>query len=769
MLLCVMSASACDCSGGASEIDGGGSGGGGTATGGGAATGGGTATDAGSDAGVSDAGPWGYDTRPANEKCIAPNPPPNLSGVATQRVFPNLTFVAPMGMLQAPGEPTRIFIMERNGRIRVFPNSQTAVTGDVRTFLDFSAKVNGQGEGGFLGMAFHPQWATRKEVFVSYTETGVAANSPLRSVVARFRSTDDGATLDPGSEERVLLLDQPYTNHNGGNIAFGPDGSLYIGFGDGGSGGDPLNSGQRLNTLLGKMLRIDVNVSPAQKYTIPALNPYASQADGGLGTPCNRLANAWDAPLGTQCAEIFAYGFRNPWRWSFDTVSGELWVGDVGQNQWEEVDRVVIGGNYGWRLREGMHCHSPASNCPTAGLIEPVVEYSRAEGQSITGGFVYRGSLIPSLVGKFVYGDYQTGRIWAVNHDPLTGAYTGALLQDTNINMASFGQTLDGEVYAVGITDGRLYQLVPAGLPPPDTFPRLLSATGCFDATDPKRPVAALIPYDLNAALWSDGAQKDRSFAIPDGQTIRVNAEGDFVFPNGTVTVKTFSLAGKRIETRLLMRHLDGTWAGYSYEWNDTETDATLLTGSKSKVVGAQTWYFPSRAQCLACHTAVAGHTLGPEVAQLNLDFQYPSGRVRNQLETLQGLGYFEGPLAQPVNLLPKLAPPFGTGPLEDRARAYLHANCSGCHRMGAGQGPADFRAALTVRQMNICDVMPSNGAFGIANARILAPGSPTRSLISYRTHALTAARMPPLGTSLVDPQGTALLDQWMTSLTTCP
>lgn len=761
--------------GGIGGGDGGGVGGGGGIGGGGGSGGGGGDVDAGDadagavDAGPIDAGPWGYDARPANTTCIAPNPPPNLSGVTTQRVFTNLTFNQPIGMLQAPGEPNRIFIMERPGRVRVFPNSQTAVAGDVTTFVDFQTRVNTSGEGGFLGMAFHPQWATRKEVFISYTETGVASGSPLRSVIARYRSTDNGLTLDPASEERLLMVDQPYTNHNGGNLAFGPDGFLYIGFGDGGSGGDPSGAGQRLNTILGKMLRIDVNVPVAQKYAIPAGNPYATLADGGVGADCNRTQNGANAPTGTQCAEIYAYGFRNPWRWSFDTASGELWVGDVGQGQWEEVDRVVIGGNYGWNTREGAHCYSPSTGCSTAGLIDPVVEYSHSEGQSITGGFVYRGTLIPSLVGKFVYGDYQTGRIWAVDYDAMTGAYSGTLLQDTNINMASFGQTLDGEIYAPGITDGRIYQLVPMGTQPPDTFPRLLSATGCFDAADPKRPVAALIPYDLNAGLWSDGAAKERYFAIPDGTTITVTAGGDFTFPNGTVLAKTFLVGGKRVETRLFMRHMNGTWAGYSYEWNDQETEATLLTGSKSKVVGTQTWYYPSRAQCLACHTPVAGSSLGPEVAQLNRDFTYPTARTRNQLETLAGLGYFAAPLGMPVSMLPALSEPFGAGALESRARAYLHANCSGCHRMGAGQGPADFRYSLTVPQMNVCNAMPSNGTFGIANARIVAPASPARSILSYRVHALTAARMPPLGTSVVDTQGTALLDQWITSLTTCP
>lgn len=720
--------------------------------------------DAGFDAGLPDAGPTndggpGLDARPANPTCVAPAPPPSTSGVTTRRVFPNLAFAAPMGLFQAPTETHRVFVQERDGVIRSFPNTQDAGVADVRVVLDFSAKVDGQGEGGFLGMAFHPDWPTRAEVYVSYTET----SSPLRSVIARYRSTDNGQTFDLASEERLLTLEQPYSNHNGGNLAFGPDGFLYIGFGDGGSGGDPLNAGQRLDTNLGKFLRIDVNVPAAQRYAIPPTNPYAGDV------ACNRASASTTAPdAGTRCAEIYAVGFRNPWRWSFDRVSGELWVGDVGQGTYEEVDRVVLGGNYGWRIREGAHCYGTAT-CATAGLIDPVVEYDHGLGNSMTGGFVYRGADIPTLVGKFVFGDYGSGRIFVVEPDGM-GGYVRAQLVDTNFGIASFGQLADGEVYVLDINTGRIHQLTPSGAPPADTFPRLLSQTGCFEPSDPKVPVAALMPYELNAPFWSDGALKRRWFAIPDGTTIGVTAAGDFDFPNGSVLVKDFQLGGKLIETRLLMRHQDGTWAGYTYEWNDQETDATLLPASKSKQVGGQAWYYPSRAQCLQCHTAIAGRSLGPEVAQLNREMVYvASNRVANQLHTLEALGYFTAPLAGPVATLPRLEPPFGTGPLELRARAWLHSNCAACHQQGAGQGPADWRYSLAFKDTNTCNTAPQNGDLGLTNARLIAPGEPQRSVVSRRIHALDASRMPPVGSAVVDVQGAAVVDQWIGSLTNCP
>ncbi len=788
-VLCVVASAGCTGLVGEPEGDAGNAGGGGAATGGGSAVGGGSGGgvvgggggstiddggvddggidagddagfDAGFDAGVSYDGGPGFDLRPLNTTCIAPNPPPNTSGVTTQRVFPNLSFNAPLGLFNPPNDPTRVFVQERNGVIRSFPNVNDAGVSDLRVVLDFSARVDTQGEGGFLGMAFHPQWPAKLEVFVSYTETA----SPLRTVVSRFKSLDNGLTLSLASEERIFTVDQPFNNHDGGSINFGPDGYLYLGLGDGGSGGDPLNSGQRLNTTLGKFLRIDVDVPFAQKYGIPSSNPYAAD-----NTPCNRTSSNTSAPdAGTRCAEIYATGLRNPWRWSFDTVSGELWAGDVGQDTYEEVDRIVLGGNYGWRIREGLHCYG-AATCPTAGLIDPVVEYGRGVGNSMTGGYVYRGTTIPTLIGKFVFGDYGSGRILVVQPDGL-GGNTALQLVATNFGLASFAQLANGEVYALNINNGTVHQLVPSGTPPVDTFPRLLSQTGCFEVSDPKVPVAALLPYELNSPLWSDGAVKQRYFAIPDGTTIDVTASGDFDFPNGSVLVKTFSIGGKRVETRLFMKHLNGTWAGYSYEWNDLETDATLLAGNKSKQVGGQTWFYPSRSQCMQCHTAIAGRTLGPEIGQLNRDVTYATtGRTANQLTTLAGLGYLTAPLAGPVATLTKYEPPFGTGPLELRARAWLHSNCAGCHQQGAGQGPADWRYALSFKLTNSCDVMPQNGSLGITGARIIAPGSPSTSIVSRRIHALNSNRMPPVGSLIEDPQGTALIDQWITSIAACP
>jgi uncharacterized repeat protein (TIGR03806 family) len=290
------------------------------------------------------------------------------------------------------------------------------------------------------------------------------------------------------------------------------------------------------------------------------------------------------------------------------------------------------------------------------------------------------------------------------------------------------------------------------------------------DPSDPKQPAPGLIAYGVSAPLWSDNADKRRWMALPDNTRITVGNDGDFDFPNGTVLVKEFSLAGRRIETRLLIRHSDGGWAGYTYEWNDTQTDATLLPAGKSRVFGAQTWSFPSRNECAYCHTQAAGNSLGLEIAQLNYDFVYPTtNRQSNQIATLDHIGMFASPPGDPMTLPRLPAYDAMAAPLAARARGYLHANCSICHRpQGTGQGPQDFRFGTAFGMTMLCNVDPQEGTLGITGAKLILPGDPSRSIVSRRMHALDANRMPPLATSMVDPVGSKLIDDWIMSLTGC-
>jgi len=314
-------------------------------------------------------------------------------------------------------------------------------------------------------------------------------------------------------------------------------------------------------------------------------------------------------------------------------------------------------------------------------------------------------------------------------------------------------------------------KLVPSGAVAPDSFPQLLSQTGCVDPADPTRPAAGLIPYDVNSPLWSDGADKARYFAIPDGKTITITADQDWDLPIGSVAMKTFAVAGKRIETRLFMRHDDGGWGGYTYEWNDDGKDATLLPAGKTRpLAGAAVWAYPSRSQCMQCHSQAAGGTIGLETAQLNRDFVYAStNRISNQLATLDHLGMFSVPLAQLPADAPRLSEPDGKDDLEARARSYLHGNCAHCHRpMGGGQGTMDLRYAQALVDTKTCNAINTQGTVGAAS-KLVAPGAPDASILSLRLHATDGKRMPPVGVSVTDTDGAALIDEWISSLTACP
>jgi uncharacterized repeat protein (TIGR03806 family) len=694
--------------------------------------------------------PYGLDARPSGQTCKAPARPQLDTGVRLNPVFAAGTFSQPIDLQQAPGDSATFYIAERPGRIRKISRGGT-VAGD---FLVFPAGViNAAGEGGFLGFAFHPAWKSGKpEVYLSYTTTG--GTTGMRSVIARVRSSDGGQSLDAATIDPLLTIDQPFTNHNGGGIHFGPDGFLYVGFGDGGSAGDPQKNGQERTRLLGKFIRIDINRADApRKYGIPATNPFAS----GGGAP-----------------EIFALGFRNPWRWSFDRGSGDLWVADVGQDRYEEINRVRLGGNYGWSVREGSHCYPSGTSCATSGLIDPLLEYPRADGKSITGGYVYRGKVLPGLVGKFIFGDYESGNVWSLNDDG-RGNITKTLLTTVPAkSLVSFGQDADGEVYTLNIATGLISQLVPAAAPPPSSFPQRLSQTGCVDSQDPKRPAATLIPFTPLAELWSDGASKERYLALPDGAQITIGADGDFTFPRGTVLVKHFELAGRRVETRLLILHDDGIWAGYSYEWDDAGGDATLLPSSKSRdLPGGLTWLYPSRSDCNSCHTDAAGNALGPELAQINHAATYPStNRLANQLATWRHIGLFANPPSDDPATLPSLPAPHDpqSGSPADRARAYLHGNCSFCHRPnGGGRGDLDLRFSTSLRDSKACGTPAQIDTLGLPGAQIIRPGAPESSVLLLRMGATDARRMPQVGSRVVDSQGSALVGEFIRSLTACP
>lgn len=342
-----------------------------------------------------------------------------------QAMFGGAAFEQPVFMLQSPGGD-EWYVVERGGRVTVLKADGSGR----RTLLDLHGKVDaGPMEAGLLGMAFHPRFADNGRLFLSYTRDG----SPLISVLAEYHSLDSGRSIDPDSERVLLETAQPYRNHNGGHIAFGPDGYLYYGLGDGGSGGDPRDNGQNPNTLLGVLLRLDVDGK--RPYAIPADNPFAK--GGGRG-------------------EIYAWGLRNPWRWSFDRQNGNLWLGDVGQDQWEEIDLVRAGDNLGWNRWEGLHCYR--RGCRAEGMVMPRTEYDHDKGCSVTGGYVYRGKTMPELFGHYLYGDFCSGTIWALDSGD-SRAKPRVILQSGK-RISSFAEGHDRELYLLDFGSGRIFQII---------------------------------------------------------------------------------------------------------------------------------------------------------------------------------------------------------------------------------------------------------------------------------------------------------------------
>jgi glucose/arabinose dehydrogenase len=371
---------------------------------------------------------------PSNAAAMPPSPIAIPYGsIQVERVFPTLSFQGMTNLIQPDDNSGLIFITEQRGVIRTFIASQPEQGSHV--FLDITDRVNNGGEEGLLGLAFDPDYQKNGYFYVYYS----AAN-PRRSVVSRF-GLDNGNrdVASPQSEVVFLEVPQPYANHNGGQIVFGPDGNLYIGLGDGGSGGDPLGNGQKLSTLLGKILRINVrNLSVSGEYNIPPDNPFV------------RTSGARP--------EIWAYGLRNPWRFSFDKESDLLWAGDVGQNLWEEIDIIKKGANYGWNIMEGFHCYSPTTGCNQAGITFPLVEYDHSQGCSVTGGYVYRGDRIPVLQGLYMYGDYCSGNIWALGYSG-NAVTQNVLLVKSGLNITSFGEDRARNLYILS-GQGSIYTLV---------------------------------------------------------------------------------------------------------------------------------------------------------------------------------------------------------------------------------------------------------------------------------------------------------------------
>ncbi len=698
------------------------------------------------------ADPFGIDQRITLSPPDLPTGSNQPGAISLVEAFPNLAFSSPLYLAAVPGED-RLAVVEQGGRILVFDRVST--TSNSRVVFDLSARVLFSGEQGLLGLAFDPGFNQNRFLYVHYS-----MDSPRRSVIARFTWDAVSDLVDLTSEKTVLEINQPFSNHNGGMLAFGPEGFLYIAMGDGGSGGDPQNNAQNMNTFLGKMLRIDVTPqNPMDAYDIPADNPFVNQS-GVL-------------------PEIWASGLRNPFRFSFDRQTGELWLGDVGQGNLEEIDLISKAGNYGWRVFEGTQPFDGSANSlPDSAFTPPIVEYDHSEGVAVIGGYVYRGSQIPSLLGVYLYSDFGSGTVWALNFDgssPVSNTIIATASAPT-----SFGEDNDGEMYLVS-RGGSIFNFEETTQGGGGTIPVNLSDTGLFSDLTRLTSVPGLIEYDINLPFWSDGTQKRRWVGIPGPEQIIFSSTGNWELPLGSVVVKHFEIetvegdpsSVKRLETRVLVKRASG-WEGYTWRWNAEGTEALLLAGRETESIdittasGAsrlQQYDYPSRTDCLQCHAATEGFILGLRTRQMNRNFDY-SGVTDNQLRSFNHIGLFNRDIGDDSQYEAYSKQDDSSASLASRARTYLAVNCSPCHQAG-GSAPVnlDLGFDTALADTNALDAQPQTGSLGIVNARLIAPGAKERSILWVRMGLLDGNRMPPLSSHLVDQPGLLLVGEWIDSL----
>ncbi|MBM4003176.1 MAG: hypothetical protein FJ295_07795 [Planctomycetes bacterium] len=668
-------------------------------------------------------------------------------------------------------------------------------------------------------ITFHPNYRHTGWVYLGYNGTGSDGFRGKTTKIVRYHLHPGTGTFDPSTAR--VILEWESDGHNGGATAFGNDGMLYVTTGDGTSDSDTNLAGQDLSHLLGKVLRIDVDHPTAtHAYSIPADNPFAGK-DGIR-------------------AETWCYGLRNPWRIAVDPRRGALWVGNNGQDLWEQAYRIEKGANYGWSVMEGSHPFYPDRKAGPTPFVAPTVEHPHSEARSLTGGLVYYGRKYPELQGAYIYGDHSTGKVWGVQHDGSQIVWHRELT-DTPFHITGFALDRDGELLILEhAAAGNLHYLEPNPPQADDAspFPHRLSETGIFRSLPEHKFQEGMIPYSVNAALWSDGAHKERAFGIPhhpdrldSEMTIDFSQPKGWGFPDDTVLVKSFALErtpgdpGTRfwIETRLLVKQ-QGEWIGYSYLWNDAQTDAELVAAegadrqfelqvprSRDNPSGQlrQHWRYPSRTECMVCHSRAANYVLGLSTAQMNRDHDY-DGRRDNQLRVLEHLGLLRvnwhgdtlaalreeltrqgkseaeigatiaertgtrlqrpssttSLLTHAPDQYPRLADPYDRAEsLERRARAYLHANCSQCHLpAGGGNAQLDLDYATSLDQSKLLTA-PLHHRFDVQDARIVAPGSPEKSVLLKRVGQRGKGQMPQLATDLVDRPAVELLEEWIRGL----
>lgn len=756
----------------------------------------------------------------------APEAPPPYQA---ERVLPDLKLTHTVGAFREPGS-SRVILIEATSKkddpTKLLRLDLAAEKKETTRLVDFTTDTAA------FSVTFHPKFAENGFFYVGLNAPATVPQAETEKykgkhtkVVRYTMERKAPFAVDPQSA--TVIIEWPSNGHNGAAVDFGRDGMLYVTSGDGTSDSDTNLTGQSLEHLLAKLMRLDVD-HPAEgkQYSVPKDNPFVGQA--GVRP------------------ETYAYGFRNPWRLFIDKQRDHIWIGQNGQDLWEQVYLVERGANYGWSVMEGGHVFYAERQRGPHPILKPTFDHPHSEARSLTGGIVYRGKKLPELTGAYLYADYSTGKIWAAKVDDNRKVQWHKEVADTSLGVTSFAEDADGELLITdyqGGAKGGLYTLVPnrSGWNA-DEFPKLLSQSGLFESVKGHRPHVGMIPYSVNAQLWSDGAHKERFIALPPEMVPRVKGkivEGKDLepsqigyagsrgwdFPENTVLVKSFAIEtieGKPesrqwIETRFLVKR-DAEWIGYTYVWNAEQTDATLVgpagedrefeVRSANGTTTKQQWHYPSRAECMICHSRAARYVLGPTLVQMNKEHDY-GGVIGNQLSVLDWLGaiklsdgerraakaevlkesglsdadvaaalkkYDADKEHRPAievsaksTRYPRLVDPYDkTADLAARARSYLHANCSHCHvEAGGGNAAMELEFSRTLDATKTVDIDPLHNRFGIKEAKVIAAGDPDRSVLLTRIsrRGPNSGQMPQVATSKVDTQAVELIREWITSL----
>ncbi len=685
-----------------------------------------------------------------------PDPP----SMTTVDAYPNSVFQAPMFAIVPPDGTGRLFVVERRGRVLILEGD----TERAAPFLDITSLVTDVGEHGLLSLAFPPNFADSKLFYVYYSALD-AGNPALNGslTLARFRVSPDPNIAEVASQEILLSLPKPLSgctigtpndNHNGGTVAFGPDGYLYLAVGDGGSGGDPCNLAQDDASFFGKILRLDVSGGLGSGYSIPLTNPFR-----GSGLPLD---------------EIWAKGLRNPFRFSFDRQTGDLWLGDVGQGTREEVDVQAAtdtgGRNYGWRRMEGTFCYDPPNNCEDVALTPPLFDYPRADGASVTGGRVYRGDRFPSLFGAYVFGDFASGNIWSYPSPSPGAARTLVASLD---GVVHFAEGPDGELLLVRLYDGKLYRLeaTAAGA---GQFPALLSATGLFTSTATLQPKPGLVEYLVNAPFWSDRALKRRWIALPAGQRISFSVNGKLGLPGRHGLREALRARARRrhaapsrdagpspADGSLGSVHLSLERSANGRHAGDREPARHLCGGSGSRPVVPDLDIPGTGRLSLVSHGSRRPRSR-VRTRQLNLDWSCES-RLENQLAAWDELGLFAVDIGNPQWLPAHAAPGDATDLVGLRTRSYLDTNCAMCHQPGGpAPGGLDLRVTAPIASTNLVNVPPTEGTLGLPIPFRIAPSSKLGSVLWWRMLTTIPAWHMPAAMRISDANAVALVGEWI-------